>query len=268
MQSLRAQPLSSRTYTKPNYMNKLPVIQPAGLKAARAAAAAKASTHYDREASRVVVNIAQTPWPSTNYKRRVVAFSAAGKAGSRDPAAVPRGWLHCQLLQALADNPRCQHTNAGQAYLKQTVCMVMRPVVAHHQPAHSVRVVQANWVGHNCLRTTCQSWTAAAAAGDAAAFAKPESGKSNYWDCTFALTKAIIGAGGADTLRLAGLQLAGLGPCLLQRCSLPQLQQWACTHNNTIFGGLRQLAASTTARQQQCELHRAAGGGAQQQLVA
>ncbi|WIA21170.1 hypothetical protein OEZ86_005042 [Tetradesmus obliquus] len=89
-------------------MNKLPVIQPAGLKAARAAAAAKASTHYDREASRVVVNIAQTPWPSTNYKRRVVAFSAAG---------------------------------------------------------------------------------------DAAAFAKPESGKSNYWDCTFALTKAIIGAG-------------------------------------------------------------------------
>jgi hypothetical protein len=115
MQSLRAQPLSSTNLSKPKCMNKLPLLQPTALKAARAAAAAKASTYHDREHSRVVVNIAQTPWPSTNYKRRVVAYSAAGESGSGDLASVGTGLLQCQLFQALADNPHQQQRPAVQS---------------------------------------------------------------------------------------------------------------------------------------------------------
>jgi hypothetical protein len=62
-------------------MYKLPLIQsPTAIKAARVAAAAKASTHLDWEHNRVVVNIAATPWPSRINRKRIVASSAAGEA--------------------------------------------------------------------------------------------------------------------------------------------------------------------------------------------
>lgn len=83
--------------------------------------------------------------------------------------------------------------------------MPMYKLPLHQTPARSGKqtdstaagTVNANWPARGYRRRV----VASSSAGDAVYNSKPESGKSNYWDCTFALTKAIIGAGQQQRLR-------------------------------------------------------------------